>query len=105
MNYQDININLDEINNVNEAGDAVAKLREAIRHHDYRYYVLNDPVVSDAEYDRLFSQLQELEEKYPDLRIPTHLHSVLPDSLWMSLKLLNIRRLCKVSFQLKKKRI
>ncbi len=70
MNYQDININLDEINNVNEAGDAVAKLREAIRHHDYRYYVLNDPVVSDAEYDRLFSQLQELEEKYPDLQDP-----------------------------------
>jgi DNA ligase (NAD+) len=45
----------------------VAALREAIRHHNYRYYVLDDPEVSDAEYDRLMRSLQELERKHPEL--------------------------------------
>jgi DNA ligase (NAD+) len=63
-------INLKNINSASEAKKAVEKLREAIRYHDYRYYVLNDPVLSDAEYDRLFSQLQKLEKEYPDLQDP-----------------------------------
>ncbi len=42
-------------------------LREQINHHNYRYYVLDDPEVPDAEYDRLFRELQALEEKYPAL--------------------------------------
>jgi len=50
--------------------EEVEKLREEIRYHNYRYYVLGDPVISDAEYDRLFRRLQELEEKYPELRSP-----------------------------------
>ena len=40
-------------------------LREKIRYHNYRYYVLDDPTVSDAEYDQLMKDLIELEEKYP----------------------------------------
>ena len=45
-------------------------LREEIRNHDYQYYVLDNPEVPDAEYDRLFRELRELETKYPDLLIP-----------------------------------
>ncbi len=41
-------------------------LRRQIRHHEYRYYVLNDPEISDSEFDRLMRRLQTLEEKYPD---------------------------------------
>jgi len=42
-------------------------LREQIRHHNYRYHVLDDPEVPDAEYDRLMRALQVLEGKYPNL--------------------------------------
>ena len=37
------------------------RLREQIEHHNYRYYVLDEPEVPDSEYDRLFRQLQALE--------------------------------------------
>lgn len=46
------------------------KLREAIVDHNYRYYVLDDPAISDAEYDRLFQQLKRLEEENPELITP-----------------------------------
>jgi DNA ligase (NAD+) len=42
-------------------------LAAAVRAHDYRYYVLDDPQVSDAEYDALYRELRELEVKYPEL--------------------------------------
>jgi DNA ligase (NAD+) len=45
----------------------VAELRESIDLHNYRYYVLDDPVIPDAEYDRLLRELGELESAYPDL--------------------------------------
>ncbi|HQE25118.1 MAG TPA: NAD-dependent DNA ligase LigA [Candidatus Atribacteria bacterium] len=48
----------------------IEKLREIIRHHDYCYYVLNSPEISDEEYDALFRKLQELEAKYPELITP-----------------------------------
>lgn len=48
----------------------VRELRSRINYHDYRYYVLDDPEISDAEYDRLMRKLQELEEKYPPLLTP-----------------------------------
>lgn len=48
----------------------VEALRREIREHNHRYYVLNDPVVSDAEYDRLMRRLIELEEAHPDLVTP-----------------------------------
>lgn len=47
-----------------------ASLREAIEAHNYRYYVLDDPSVDDAEYDRLMTQLQALEQEHPELVTP-----------------------------------
>jgi DNA ligase (NAD+) len=47
--------------------ERVRQLREAIRHHEERYYVLNDPEVSDEEFDRLLHELERLEVEYPDL--------------------------------------
>ena len=47
--------------------ETLESLREQIRHHNYRYHVLDDPEVPDAEYDRLVRQLQQVEEKHPDL--------------------------------------
>jgi DNA ligase (NAD+) len=47
-----------------------AELREQIREHDHRYYVLDAPTVSDAEYDRLYRELQQLETAHPDLVTP-----------------------------------
>jgi DNA ligase (NAD+) len=48
----------------------VRDLREQVDHHLYRYHVLDDPEISDAEYDRLFDALQRLEEEHPDLATP-----------------------------------
>ncbi len=48
----------------------LAELRGEINYHNYRYYVLDDPLISDAEYDRLLRQLQKLEEAHPDLITP-----------------------------------
>ncbi|MBT8191958.1 MAG: NAD-dependent DNA ligase LigA [Acidimicrobiia bacterium] len=48
----------------------IEELRKSIRHHLYRYHVLDDPVVSDAEYDELFRQLEKLESEHPDLVTP-----------------------------------
>src|SRR3990167_5414336 len=45
----------------------IISLREKIRDHNYRYYVLDDPIISDAEYDILFRALQTLESKNPAL--------------------------------------
>ncbi len=49
------------------ARDRAAWLRGELEHHNYRYYVLDDPEIPDAEYDRLFAELQVLEARYPDL--------------------------------------
>src|SRR6058998_988709 len=48
----------------------VERLRREIEHHNYRYYVLDDPLVSDAEYDTLFRRLEQLEAEHPDLASP-----------------------------------
>ncbi|MGA2812332.1 MAG: NAD-dependent DNA ligase LigA [Candidatus Acidiferrum sp.] len=45
----------------------IADVREKLRHHEYRYYVQDDPEISDAAYDRLMSRLKELETAYPEL--------------------------------------
>jgi DNA ligase (NAD+) len=47
-----------------------AKLRREIEGHNHRYYVLDDPVVSDPDYDGLLRELRELEEEHPELRTP-----------------------------------
>ena len=54
-------------------GDAAARaaaLREAIRRHDHRYYVLDDPEIADHEYDALMRELVALEEGHPGLVTP-----------------------------------
>jgi len=48
----------------------IEELREKIRYHNRRYYVLDNPEISDSEYDRLFQQLLDLERQYPDLVTP-----------------------------------
>jgi DNA ligase (NAD+) len=48
----------------------VAALRDEIRAHLYRYHVLDDPIVSDAEYDSLIRELRALEEQHPELQSP-----------------------------------
>ena len=45
----------------------INNLRSELNDHNYRYYVLDDPVISDAEYDRLLRELQSLEDAHPDL--------------------------------------
>jgi DNA ligase (NAD+) len=57
------------------SGQAAARrraeqLRDAIRHHDYLYHVLDQPEISDAEYDKLYRELKGLEEKFPELVTP-----------------------------------
>ena len=47
--------------------DEIESLREEIRHHECRYYVLDDPEISDAEFDRLMNQLKKLEAEQPEL--------------------------------------
>lgn len=53
-----------------DAKKEIRKLTDELNYHNYRYYVLDDPVISDAEYDRLFDRLAELESEYPDLKEP-----------------------------------
>jgi len=48
----------------------VEELREQINYHNYRYYVLDSPEISDAEYDELMAELRRLEEDHPELIIP-----------------------------------
>ncbi|WP_290705524.1 NAD-dependent DNA ligase LigA [Amphritea sp.] len=43
------------------------QLRDTLRHHNYQYYVLDNPQIPDAEYDRLFQQLKKMEEENPEL--------------------------------------
>jgi len=53
-----------------EAKERIEKLRAAINYHNYRYYVLDSPEISDAEYDELMRELKQLEEKYPQFLTP-----------------------------------
>ncbi len=51
------------------------ELREQLNLHNYRYHVLDDPLVSDSEYDQLLQELRDLEQQYPELETedsPTH---------------------------------
>lgn len=48
----------------------VARLSQVLNEHNYKYYVLSEPSVSDAEYDALFQKLKAIEEQYPELKLP-----------------------------------
>lgn len=53
-----------------EPAERAAELRRVIRYHDHRYYALDSPEISDVEYDRLFRELEALEEAHPELVTP-----------------------------------
>ena len=53
-----------------ELVEKVKNLRKSLHHHNHRYYVLDDPEISDSEYDRLMQELIRLEKTYPDLASP-----------------------------------
>jgi len=52
---------------MSDAASRISTLREEIRHHNHRYYVLDDPVISDVEYDELLRELIALEAAHPEL--------------------------------------
>ncbi len=52
------------------AAERAARLRAELNFHAYRYYVLDEPVISDEEYDRMMRELQEIEERHPELVTP-----------------------------------
>ncbi len=55
---------------IERAKERIAELREQINYHNHRYYVLDSPEISDAEYDALMAELRELEEEHADLITP-----------------------------------
>jgi len=64
LEKQDVRLSLDE------ARREIESLREQIFYHDYRYYVLDSPEISDAEYDELMRRLRQLEAEFPELITP-----------------------------------
>ncbi len=68
MKKKNIVKSVDEIQKPNtktEAEKVIERLRKSIRHHNYRYYIENDPIISDNSYDKIYSMLLELEKEYP----------------------------------------
>lgn len=61
LNGQDLSVDEDE---------QAAELRDLLKFHEHRYYVLNEPLLSDTEYDQLFKQLERLEEASPNSSLP-----------------------------------
>src|ERR1700752_4082148 len=53
-----------------EVEKKIEALREKIRHHEYQYFVLDNPEISDQEFDKLTKQLKDLETQYPELATP-----------------------------------
>jgi DNA ligase (NAD+) len=62
-----LNIDVDK---VKEPGKVIDALRDEIAKHNYHYYIKDNPIISDAQYDRLMRALEELEKKYPRLVTP-----------------------------------
>ena len=54
----------------NPIADRVDELRRELTHHNHRYYVLDDPIISDGEYDRLIEELRGIEAEHPELLTP-----------------------------------
>ncbi len=55
---------------INKVKQRIEELRGIINHHNYRYYVLDSPEISDAEYDELMKELRQLEAEHPELVTP-----------------------------------
>jgi DNA ligase (NAD+) len=58
------------MDDLNQAKQRIEQLRAEINYHNYRYYVLDSPEISDAEYDDLMKELKQLEEEYPQFLTP-----------------------------------
>jgi DNA ligase (NAD+) len=67
VQFQKLTEQLSKANHTDKAFEIVEQLRDTLRFHEYRYYVLNDPLISDTEYDQLFSLLQRIEQANPEL--------------------------------------
>ena len=65
-----LKLDINKIQTEEEAKKVAEELRKVIRYHDWRYYVLADPVISDYEYDQLFKKLKDLEKKFPSIITP-----------------------------------
>ncbi len=65
-----LKVDVDSITDEEEAKNVAEDLRRVIRYHDWRYYVLANPVISDYEYDQLFKKLKDLEKKFPSIITP-----------------------------------
>src|SRR5271154_7125368 len=58
---------LKKTNSNNLKTDELEHLRSVLRFHEYRYYVMNDPLIADFEYDSLYKQLEKIEAEHPEL--------------------------------------
>src|ERR1700733_7409330 len=64
------NLSADLLSRVKSTGlekDRLEELRDVLRFHEYRYAILNEPLISDFEYDTLYKELEKLEREYPEL--------------------------------------
>ena len=50
-----------------KTASSIEELRDVLRFHEFRYYILNDPLLSDEEYDKLYKALEKLEKENPEL--------------------------------------
>jgi DNA ligase (NAD+) len=68
MYTKTFNQDLQELTNqLLKKNGSINELRDVLRFHEYRYYILNDPLISDVEYDSLYKKLEKLEKENPDL--------------------------------------
>lgn len=58
---------LEQISDKDYVVKHLESLREMLRFHEYRYYIMNDPLISDGEYDRLYKTLERTEAEHPEL--------------------------------------
>jgi len=61
----------EDIKDEKRAKELIEELRDVINYHDYLYYVINEPIITDYQYDQLFHLLKKLEEKFPQFITPT----------------------------------
>lgn len=67
--------------------ERIDRLREELHQHNYNYYVLNAPVISDREFDMLMKELQDLESKHPE-----HFDENSPVCAWAATSTKTLRR-------------
>ncbi|RUM60807.1 MAG: DNA ligase (NAD(+)) LigA, partial [Persephonella sp.] len=66
-----LKIKPEDIKTEEEAKKIIEELRDVINYHDYLYFVVNEPIITDYQYDQLFHLLEKLEERFPQFITPT----------------------------------